>query len=61
MFLAHVLDAEVINDEGEHDGLPFVVPQAWRGIKLVVACIVETFFKEFCWQECRIAEGCRGL
>ena len=47
MFLAHVLNTIVVDDEGEHDGSPFVAPQAGRGIKLVVVCIIEVFFKEF--------------
>ena len=54
MFLAHVLDTKVIDYEGEHDGSPFVVPRAWRGIKLVVACIVEAFFKAFVGKNARL-------
>ena len=44
---ANIFDAKVVYDEGEHDGLPFVLPEARGGIKLVVACLVEAFLKEF--------------
>jgi len=57
MFLVHVFDAEVIDNKGEHNGSPFVVPQAWRGIKLVAACIVEAFFKEFIGKDARLQKA----
>ena len=41
-----VFNAEVINYEGEHNGGPFVLPEARGHIKLVVSGIIETFFEE---------------
>jgi hypothetical protein len=34
MLKANVFNTEVINNESEHDGSPFVVPKARCGIKL---------------------------
>ena len=42
-----IFHTEVIYDEGEHDGLPFVSPEARDGIKVVVACCVVAFLEEF--------------
>jgi hypothetical protein len=47
VFLSNVLYAEVIHDECETDGAPFVLPVAWRELALCVACFFELFFKEF--------------
>ena len=47
MLDANILDAKVIDDEDEHDGLPFVSPEARGGIELVVSCLVEAFLEEF--------------
>ena len=47
MMNADIFHTEVIYNEGEHDGLPFVLPEAGGGIKLVVACLVEEFLQEF--------------
>ena len=37
MLNANIFLAKVVDDEGEHDGTPFVSPEARGGIKLVVA------------------------
>jgi hypothetical protein len=42
MLFANVFNPEVVHYEGEHDGSPFVTPEAGSGIQLVVACCVET-------------------
>ena len=47
MFRANVLDAKIVHDQCETDGLPFVLPEARGGIKLVVPCLIEVFFEEF--------------
>jgi hypothetical protein len=47
MLNADIFHTKVIYDEGEHDGSPFVSPEAGDGIKLVVACLVEAFLEEF--------------
>jgi hypothetical protein len=47
MLNANIFDAKVVYNEGEHDGSPFVMPEAGGGIELVVSCLVEAFFKEF--------------
>ena len=37
MLDADIFEAKVVDDEGEHDGMPFVLPEAGGGIELVVA------------------------
>ena len=44
MTFDNVFNAEVINDETEENGSPFVVPEAGIGGALVVAGYVEEFF-----------------
>ena len=44
MLEANVFDTEVVDDESEHDGSPFVAPKARCGIKLVIAGCVESSF-----------------
>ncbi len=41
MLFAHVLDAEVIDNEEELDGVTCVAPEARSGGGFVVACSVE--------------------
>ena len=43
----NVLDAEVVGDEGAHNGAPPVAPQAQGGVGLVIALGVEAFSEEF--------------
>ena len=47
VFLSNVLYAKVVHDKCETDGVPFVLPVAWREFALCVACFLESFFKEF--------------
>ena len=44
MWKADVFDTKVIDDESEHDGSPFVAPEAGCGIKLVIAGCIESSF-----------------
>ena len=41
------LDAEIINDEAEGDGSPFVPPEAGGILTLVIPFLVESLCKEF--------------
>ena len=36
VLFAHVFDSRVVDDETKQDGLPFVVPEAWRCGYLVI-------------------------
>ncbi len=46
MLLPNVLDAKVVNTESERKRPPIVFPKAWCDIALMVAMLVEAFFKE---------------
>ena len=37
-----ILDAKVVDDESQKDGLPTVAPEAWSGETLVVSMLVES-------------------
>ncbi len=37
VFYPNILHPKVINYEAELDGMPFVVPEAWGGIGLVIS------------------------
>ena len=41
MFDSNIFYAKVIDDEAELEGMPFVVPEAWRG-----GCFIESFSEE---------------
>ena len=43
---ANVLNAEVVYEEAEYDGAPFVSPQPWGGNALVVVVILNAVLKE---------------
>jgi hypothetical protein len=43
---SNVLDAEVVNDEGEQDGTPFVAPEALWVLASVISMWCEAFRKE---------------
>ncbi len=43
MFLAYIFHAEVVDNYGEHDGTPFVVPQTRCAFALVVTLFGQTF------------------
>ena len=45
VFLAHVFDPEVIDDETEIDGSPVMFPEPWRVVILAVPIFGESFFK----------------
>ena len=44
--VANLFDAEMVNDEGEHDGAPLVSPEARIGGALVAASNIEVFLEE---------------
>ena len=45
MFLANVLDIEVINYKREMNGALIVLPEAWNQFALSVAMLVASFFR----------------
>ncbi len=45
ILLAHILDPEIIDDEGEADRAGIVFPQAWCGFVLGVTVLLEAFFE----------------
>ncbi len=45
VFFSDIFYAEVIDAEGEGDGVPIVLPKAWCGRALMVAMFVESFFE----------------
>ena len=50
MFFADILHAEIVDDEGELDWSPFVLPKAWHQLALVVTTFVEALLKQFVGQ-----------
>ena len=44
--VANIIDAKVVDDEADHDGSPFVVPEARLGCCLKVSLIPEVFVEE---------------
>ena len=51
MFFADILHAEIVDDEGELNWSPFVLPKAWEQLALVVTAFVETLLKQFVGQQ----------
>ena len=51
--VTNLLDAEIFNNESEHDGSPLVLPEARSGGALVVAINVEEFPKELVGKDSR--------
>ena len=41
MFVAHIIDAEIINNEYKHNGVPFVAPKPWRSGGFIVSIVVK--------------------
>ena len=46
MAAADILDAKVIHNEYKDDGSPFVVPEAWDGVALIVFVLGQTLSEE---------------
>ena len=57
----NVLDAKVVDNEGEYNGAPLVVPQARGGVGLVIALGVEAFSEEFIGKFASLGGGRRRL
>ena len=47
MFLSNVFNSEIVHDKGEHDGAPFVVPEAGSVDALIISVGGEPFPEEF--------------
>ena len=55
--IADVLDREVVNDEGKHDGAPLVSPEAWSGGCFVVVEFGESVSEEVVCQDAGLGEA----
>ena len=55
--IADVLDCEVVNDEGKHDGAPLVSPEAWSGGCFVVVKFGEAFSEEVVCKDAGLGEA----
>jgi hypothetical protein len=44
---ADVLHAKIVNNKGETDGAPVMMPVSWCDSVLAVSCFVKTFGEEF--------------
>ena len=45
MFLADVLDSEIVDDKGELDGAPLVLPESRDNFALEVSVFAKAFFE----------------
>ena len=45
MFLARVIDARIVDDEGELDGAPLVLPKSRDDFALEVSVFAKAFFE----------------
>ena len=50
MFFANIFHAEIVDNKGELDWSPFVLPKAWDQLALLVTAFVEALLKEFIGQ-----------
>ena len=57
MAVSHVFDAEVIKNEDEHDGVPFVAPESRRGSALVLAVSHKLFDEEVVCQHAGLGQA----
>ena len=46
MFISDIFNAELVNNEDEHDWPPHVLPEAWSGGSLEVFFLVQSGVKE---------------
>ena len=61
VFFANIFYAKVIDAEGEGDGAPIVLPEAWRGRALMVAMFVESFFELILGEDAGLQEALHAL
>jgi len=51
VFFANMFHSKVIDDQCELDWVPFVAPESWYELALVIAPFVESFFQQFICQK----------
>ena len=51
MFFADIFHPEVVDNQCELDWVPFVAPESWYQLALVIASFVESFFQQFIRQK----------
>ena len=51
MLFAEILPPEIVDNKGELDWSPFVLPKAWHELALVVTAFVESLLKQFVGQQ----------
>ncbi len=61
MLPPNVLDAKVIDTESVYDRPPVMFPKAWCDFALLVALLVESFFKEILREGARLRETIHAL
>ncbi len=61
MLPPNVIDAKVVNTESEQERLPAMFPKAWCDVALMVAVLVEAFFKEFLCKDACLWETIHSL
>ncbi len=55
--VADVLNCEVVNNEGKHDGVPLVLPEAWGGGCFVVVKFGKAFTEEVVCEDTSLGGG----
>ncbi len=61
VFLPNVLDAKDVNAESEQERLPVMFPKARCDVALMVAVLVEAFFKEILCKDARLRKTVHAL
>ena len=46
MFFADIFHAEIVDNKGELDWFPFMLPKAWDQLALVVSAVVEVLLEQ---------------
>ena len=61
MFLADILDTEIVNDQSELYWSPLVFPEARNQFALMVTVLVEAFFQQFVGEETGLWQAVHAL
>ena len=51
VFFADIFHSEVVDNQCDLDWAPFVAPESWYQLALVIASFVESFFQQFICQK----------
>ena len=57
MFFTDIFHAKIVDNKGELDWSPFVLPKAWYQLALVVTTFVETLLKQLIGQQAGLWEA----